>query len=946
MPDAFVSYSRRNKDFVQKLVKSLIDDNRDVWIDWEDIPVTADWLEEIYQGIRESDAFIFVITPDSVQSEVCGWELKYALENKKRLIPILHEEIVEDEDKKAMHSAVSSHNWIFFREQDDYNAMFQLLRDALDTDLEHVREHTRILVRAKQWETRDHARGFLISGDELIEAEQWLSKAADKDPEPTELQMQYVYESRKATNRRQQTIVAASLFAAGISIALAILAGIFYLNAEENRQEAEQQRENAERNAEEAESLALAANAQLALALNDNDLAIALGLASTDVEQATQLETPPQEAQQILQDAVYAPGTRAILRGHEGVVSTVAYHPDGDVVLSGGEDGALIVWDAATGAEMRRLDGHEAGVTSVVLNADGSRVLSTAQNGTATVWDVESGDTLATFTADGEGIAFFSGAINADGTQVLTGDGNGVVTLWDVESGDLITAFEDWHTNRIDGLAFSPDGTQFASGSWDETFTIYNLDTEEAVRVETDGRVTDVEFESDGSTLLTSSGDFSVYTWDATTGEPVQSFGGHLQWVNAATYDDEGRFILSAARDNTVRLWNVAFGEQMIQFGGHTERVTDVDFSPDGNRAVSASEDGTLRLLDLEYGRQVARLDGHGGNVVATVFSADGQTGYTGAWDATIRSWDIATGTENFALNSSELGGSFILSLALSPQEDLIVASYEDVVRVWNLETQSVEVTYEGHVGGFIYNTALSPDQNFAATGSFGEAYLWDVNTGETIHELTGHADIFVDDVDFTADGETVMVASAAGIILYSVETGEITNEITPPENISAARFNADDSGLLVVVGDTVVLIDLETENVLYRFEGHSADINGLDFSTDGQYVLTGANDNTIRLWDATTGNELQRINYVAAVQSVALSPDSTLALTGAEDYIARLWNITPPPLDEVRTWASANRVSGEFTCNQVERFGLEDRDVVTQETCEPAPEATTDEES
>lgn len=89
MADVFISYSRKNEEFVRQLDESLAQRNRDVWIDWRSIPPTAEWLKEIFASIEAADNFLFVISPDSCASEMCREEVAYAEANHKRLIPVV-----------------------------------------------------------------------------------------------------------------------------------------------------------------------------------------------------------------------------------------------------------------------------------------------------------------------------------------------------------------------------------------------------------------------------------------------------------------------------------------------------------------------------------------------------------------------------------------------------------------------------------------------------------------------------------------------------------------------------------------------------------------------------------------------------------------------------------------------------------------------------------------
>ena len=92
MADTFISYSRKDKEFAHRLQETLAEHERETWLDTKDIPPTAEWLQEIYAAIEKSDAFVFVISPDSTLSEVCQLELAHAVKHHKRLIPILRRE--------------------------------------------------------------------------------------------------------------------------------------------------------------------------------------------------------------------------------------------------------------------------------------------------------------------------------------------------------------------------------------------------------------------------------------------------------------------------------------------------------------------------------------------------------------------------------------------------------------------------------------------------------------------------------------------------------------------------------------------------------------------------------------------------------------------------------------------------------------------------------------
>jgi hypothetical protein len=185
-----ISYSRKDKAFVKNIYDALAVDDRNIWVDWEDIPPSNDWLDEIHKGIEQSDAFIFVLSPDSIKSEVCTWEVDHACANGKRIIPV----VCRDVDYREVRKELASLNWIFFRpDGDDFEAAMKLLLKALDLDLRHARYHTKLLTRAIAWKKHDFEKSLLLQGLDLARAKHWLSASAlGKEPKPTVLHLSFI----------------------------------------------------------------------------------------------------------------------------------------------------------------------------------------------------------------------------------------------------------------------------------------------------------------------------------------------------------------------------------------------------------------------------------------------------------------------------------------------------------------------------------------------------------------------------------------------------------------------------------------------------------------------------------------------------------------------------------------------------------------------------------
>ena len=197
--DIFISYSRRDKEFVSQLCEALTQANQKIWVDWNDIPPAEDWRQEIYRGIEAANNFVFIISAHSTSSEVCSDELDHAIKHGKRLVPILRQDV----GYENVHPELGRINWIFFQEDDDFDGAFRKLLSAIETDLSYVREHTHLLVRARKWEKEGRNKSYLLQGSELKKAEQWLAEGESKQPQATALHREYINTSRQVETERQ-----------------------------------------------------------------------------------------------------------------------------------------------------------------------------------------------------------------------------------------------------------------------------------------------------------------------------------------------------------------------------------------------------------------------------------------------------------------------------------------------------------------------------------------------------------------------------------------------------------------------------------------------------------------------------------------------------------------------------------------------------------------------
>jgi len=210
--NVFISYGRRHSlVFAKKLHSRLTAMNLDVWFDQNDIPLGVDFQEQIDEGIKRADNFVFIISPHSVKSVYCMKEIVLALKYNKRIIPILH---IEPTDcYELVHPAIGKINWIYAREKenfdipqhewnqiDSFETAFKGLTELLDRHKVYLRQHTAILEKATVWEQKGKPMNRLLVGKDRQIAENWLLtdfKNEQSPCMPTDLHCEYICEAKK-----------------------------------------------------------------------------------------------------------------------------------------------------------------------------------------------------------------------------------------------------------------------------------------------------------------------------------------------------------------------------------------------------------------------------------------------------------------------------------------------------------------------------------------------------------------------------------------------------------------------------------------------------------------------------------------------------------------------------------------------------------------------------
>ena len=889
MNDVFISYSRRDKVFTQKLYEALTAANRIVWADWDSIPAASDWDAEIKQGIQETNSVLFVLSPEWIKSNECRKELVHAVVMGKRLFPILYIPV----DPNDVPPELAKINWVYLRDSDDFDKGFQTLCSAMDTDLEWIKTHTRIQVRALEWERKNRSASFALRGEDLTEGEQFIAGAANKDPVPTTLQSEYILASRKDATRRQRQTLAGVTVALIVSIALGIAA--FF-----QRQEAVTQRATAQANLIVAQTARVDANNNAATAVANEKEAkrqAQIALARQLASQAQFINSAHSSHQMIatllnVQSMKLVPNADAAnflinnnhspeLIGSIDNVEAIDVSPDAKFMVVGIGNTAQ-VWDIAAGKEVAHMT-HDDVVKIFKFSPDGKYVVSGSQDKTARVWDGLTGKEVARMTHDGSVNAV---AFSPDGKYVVSGSSDQTARVWEAMTGREVA--RKIHDGSVNAVTFSPDGKYVDSRIEDGTGHTWYVANGNEIAV-------DGVFSFDGKyvTSNNNNGDYFFHVWETESGTEIARMNPNTS-SGSTMFSPDGKYVLFWSYfDSTASIWEALTGKEVAQMKKNDDQgVISGAFSPDGKYVVLGSNDGTARVWETMTGKEVARMT-HDAPVESVAFSLDGKYVISVSEDKTARMWEALTGKEIAHMTGAN-------STWLGPEDRYLLSLSDDhILQVWNV------VGVKGNVrtvhGGAVDWVTFSPDGKYVLSGSGGfggnkTAIVWDAASGKEITRMSISKGYFA---AFSPDGKYVVAITGGAnnaVRLWEAMTGQEVARVTYDNPVNSLAFSGSGKYVASGISDGTVHVweALTGKEVAHMKHGHSLSgtsvgVISLAFSPDGKYIVSGGDDDTARVWEALTGKEVAHMAHGGTIQSVAFSSDGKYVVSGGGS-IASVW--------------------------------------------------------
>jgi WD40 repeat protein len=925
----FISYSRDDLDFADQLDAALRLFGFETSIDRHAIAGGEEWKQRLGNLIREADTVVFVLSPSSAGSRICDWEVEEAVRFGKRIIPVVCHALESVEAPQRLRDL----NFIFFYPEpkspgSGFGVGQTQLVDALNTDLDWLREHTRLLLRATEWDVGGRTENRLLSGSDIAAAKAWAARRPKAASALTTLQLDFIRASddaqtardnatRRAYEERERLlkrVVRRTRLGLAGAMVLALVAGGFALFAMQQKGEANLQRHEALAQKEKAESERERAERQRNQALltqsrfladlgnqritaaNDAGTALALALEALPDMRNGVARPYAAEAEALLLGAHQRLKEIGVL-GHGRLLNSAAFSGDGRRIVTASDDGSARIWDAATSRVLTILQGHRALVTFAAFSPDGRRVVTASADTTARIWNSETGALVASLVGHRDSVS--SAAFSPDGQRIVTTSSDKTARIWNSETGEAIAVLEG-HKEHVRAAAFSSDGQRIVTSSNDDTARIWNSENGQPICV-LEGAAWTVAFSPDGRRVVAPSSKSTARIWNGETGKELTVLAAHTDEVRSAAFSPEGRRVVTASRDGTARVWDIESGQAIATLAGHRGAVSTAEFSPDGLRVVTASDDHTARVWDAETGKEMGVLASEGDVTAASFSPAGGRVLTVEEFEHTARVWNADMGkpkpvgegnAHDWAAAVFTGHADVVWSAAFSPDgRRLVTASADKTARIWDRQTSKAIVTLSGHQG-IVYSAAFSPDGRRIVTASGDKtARIWDAETGQSVGTLAGHTDKVLS-AAFSPDGALILSSSQDGqSLLWDVATGRSVGKLLGGH----AAFSPDGTQVVTANGAVVSIWETGTGRIRFRSGPLPDDVRSIAFSADGQLIaITMNQDHSVRLMNMFGLGKAPPVltGHADIVHTAVFSPDGRRLMTASADRTARIWDV------------------------------------------------------
>lgn len=611
------------------------------------------------------------------------------------------------------------------------------------------------------------------------------------------------------------------------------------------------------------------------------------------------------------------------LKRHKAEVLTVEFGPKNKFLATGSHDNKVMFWNVSDGSFAKEVD-TGAWVRSLAWKPNGLDIaVGTGEN--IQILEYATGKPKQTLTQPTGHVE----SLHWQKNQLAAGDWGRKLMLFNTITWQPTLDFIA-HSYVVSGVRISPDESEIATVSHDNTVRIYKASDVERVQL-IYGQVgpTAVAFGPKPGQYTTSGWDGTIRIWrnedkseSIPVGEAIKSlsvspdeqyvavglengfagvwrlsdkkklglFEAHEDVVRSVAFSPNGDILATSSDDTTIKLWDVRQGKQLQTLKGHVDRVYRVRFLSDGKTLLSASRDSSVRIWDVATGKQTGRYEGATGALIDVDVSPDGKYVAAASFNGRVYIWQTSD-KQMYASFAGHLGGA--LSLMFRSNDELLSGSLDSRIRYWRLSEKRSLRNVSGH-GGPVFGMAFRADKYYYATASEDKTVrVWRGYDGLLLNTAKGHTDA-VNAIASTSNGQWVSGSSDGTIRIWdSVYLRSDGIQAKYAFDVTNIAISRNGSYFLSTAGDyRTRLYRLSNYGVQRTFYGSSKKVLAGDISGDNKYVAYGGEDTYMRVYAVSNGAYYSAAKHDSSVTAVMYSFDNKSILTGTDKGLVKIWDV------------------------------------------------------
>ncbi|MFX1517261.1 MAG: WD40 repeat domain-containing protein, partial [Promethearchaeota archaeon] len=557
-----------------------------------------------------------------------------------------------------------------------------------------------------------------------------------------------------------------------------------------------------------------------------------------------------------------------------------------DSLITVSESGAWKVWDIKSGKLLSTSQDSNVKCRSLIVSSDKEKLISTNLDGSISLWDSQTGEYLRQIKSH-EARALIS-LLSSTKETVISGGADGIIREWKIDSGELLLNFAH-HSDRIETLTKSQDGKYLVSGSADTNVCIWDIIDGDLLEKysESSDVITSVACTKDF--VISGNRDGRIHVWDFSTGE--------LRWVSPKTdviwaiaASPIGNSFASGGEDSIIRVWGLEEG-----IGSQESPISvEIEIKEEKVESITTKHEETTFLKKQTHAPPDYIFQGHKGYINSLTFSPDSRLLISSSKDGTIRFWDMDEKKMLKVLLVDEEGCSG--GTSTHNGELVVVGTPSGIIKVWDVEKSTFLKKITSQTSP-ISSLKITSDDLFIITSNFnGTINKWNLSTCEHLDQIKVFQDASAIDIDVSKDGKEIVVCGGDVIQLWNLSSKSVDRNFTGHENLVICVAFSTDNKLIISgsLDNTIRIWEKSTGNLIRTITSINHSVSDLTLSPDGILIAAACGHaKKIEIWDIQSGEKLSSLGgHSDFVHSVAISPDNNYIASGGRDNIIFVWSL------------------------------------------------------